>query len=273
LTSNILLARKRDMSSFKKILIAVDGSPQALEAVSYVALNLPPTDFRVNLMHVMPAAPEGLGDLAKEDFFKRKLGAKHGEWERREERAAQAFLHEARSLLLKANLKEDDVKDVPVWVVGGDVRSQKMLLAVDSSENSRKAVDYAATFAAANEAEVRLFNVVREFRLDLLDIATPRGAELEMRIVEELEGDVQRMFASYRRRLERAGVEANRISGKYTLQSLTRAGEILKQAKEGNYGTIVMGRRGLSKVHEFLLGRVTTKVLHRAADFALWIVP
>jgi nucleotide-binding universal stress UspA family protein len=313
------------MSSLKKILIAVDGSPQSLKAVSYVALNLPPTDFRINLMHVMPAAPEGLGDLAKEGFFKSKLGAKHGEWERREQRAAQAFLHEARSLLLKANLKEDDVreivqkqrvgiardiiaegsrgyeavvvgrrglswlgdvffgsvsykivqgiKDVPVWVVGGDVRSKKMLLAVDGSENSRKAVDYAATFAAANEAEVRLFNVVREFRLDLLDIATPRGAELEMRIVEELEEDAQRMFASYRRRLERAGVKAKRISDKYTLQSLTRAGDILKEAKEGHYGTIVMGRRGLSKVHEFLLGRVTTKVLHRAEEFALWLVP
>jgi nucleotide-binding universal stress UspA family protein len=81
------------------------------------------------------------------------------------------------------------------------------------------------------------------------------------------------MFASYKRRLERAGVNTNLISSKYTLQSRTRAGDILKQAKEGNYSTIVMGRRGLSKVHEFFLGRVTTKVLHRAERFALWIVP
>lgn len=81
------------------------------------------------------------------------------------------------------------------------------------------------------------------------------------------------MFASYRKQLEWAGVNASRISVKHTLQSRTRAGDILKEAKEGNYGTIVMGRRGLSKVHEFFLGRVTTKVLHRAAGFALWIVP
>jgi len=313
------------MSSFKKILIAVDGSPRSLEAVSYVALNLPPTDFRVNLMYVMPAAPEGLGDLEKEGFFKRTMRAKHTVWEKTEKKAAQDFLDEARSLLLKANLREDDVsvilqrrqvgiardiiaessrgygavvvgrrglsrlgdiflgsvsykivqgiEDVPVWVVGGDVRSKKMLLAVDSSENSRKAVDYAANFAAANEAEVTLFNVVREFRLDFLDNSSPRGAEIEMRILEKLERDVQHMFASYRKQLEWAGVNASRISVKHTLQSRTRAGDILKEAKEGNYGTIVMGRRGLSKVHEFFLGRVTTKVLHRAAGFALWIVP
>lgn len=313
------------MTNLRKLLIAVDGSPQSLDAVSYAALNLPLTDFRVNLMYVMPAAPEGLGDLGKEGFFARTIRAKHREWERSEQKAAQVFLHEARSLLLKANLREEyvsvilqkqqvgiardiiaegsrgydavvvgrrglskleniflgsvsykivqGVENTPVWVVGGDIRSKKMLLAVDGSENSRKAIDYAATFAATNEARVTLFNVVREFRLDFLDISTPRGAEIEMRIVEELERDVQHMFASYRKQLEWAGVNASRISVKHTLQSRTRAGDILKEAKEGNYGTIVMGRRGLSKVHEFFLGRVTTKVLHRAAGFAVWIVP
>jgi len=34
-----------------------------------------------------------------------------------------------------------------------------------------------------------------------------------------------------------------------------------------------MGRRGLSKVREFLMGRVTSKVLSRAEGFAVWIVP
>lgn len=313
------------MSSFKKILIAVDLSTHSLNAVRYVALNFSSTDLRVNLLYVMDTAPETFGDLEQAEFFKRKMRAKHTVWEKAEKKAAQDFLDEARSLLLRANFREDDVRviiqerqvgiardiiaessrgydavvvgrrglsklediflgsvsykivqgveNTPVWVVGGDIRSRKMLLAVDDSDNSRKAVDYASTFAVANGAEVKLFNVVREFRLDFLDISTPRGAEIEMRIVKELERDIQQMFAAYRKQLEWAGVEAVRISSKYTLQSGTRAGDILKEAKEGNYRTIVMGRRGLSKVHEFFLGRVTTKVLHRAAGFALWIVP
>ncbi len=313
------------MSSFKKILIAVDLSTHSLNAVRYVALNLPPADLRVNLMYVMTTAPEPFEDLEKAEFFKRKMRAKHTVWEKTEKKAAQDFLDEARSLLLGANFREDDVRviiqerrvgiardiiaessrgydavvvgrrglsklediflgsvslkivqgveNTPVWVVGGDIRSKKMLLAVDDSDNSRKAVDYASTFAVANGAEVKLFNVVREFRMDFLDISSPRGAEIEIKIVKELERDVQQMFAAYRKRLEKAGVDAVRISSKYTFQSGTRAGDILKEAKEGNYGTIVMGRRGLSKVHEFFLGRVTTKVLHRAAGFALWIVP
>ena len=42
--------------------------------------------------------------------------------------------------------------------------------------------------------------------------------------------------------------------------------------REGGYGTIVVGRRGLSKVYEFFMGRVSDKVLHLAKDMAVWIV-
>ena len=50
------------------------------------------------------------------------------------------------------------------------------------------------------------------------------------------------------------------------------ARDIIAESSRG-YDAVVVGRRGLSKVHEFFWGRVTTKVLHRAAGFALWIVP
>jgi nucleotide-binding universal stress UspA family protein len=313
------------MGSSKKILVAVDGSPQSLDAVRYVALNFSKSDIKINLMHVLSTEPESFRDMEKEQLFSRKMRTKQAEWIRKEKESAQEFLEETRHILLKANLREGNVGlilqerqvgiardiiaesskgydavvigrqgsskfrdiflgsvsykivqavgDIPVWVIGGDVRSRKMLIAVDGSKNSRKAVDYVGNFAAANGAEVTLFNAVREFRLAMLDISTPGGEEIEEKILAELEKDVQRMFDTYRRRLEKAGVEARGISSKYTLQSRSRSGDILKEAKEGDFGTIVMGRRGLSRVHEFPLGRVTTKVLNRADLFALWIVP
>jgi len=313
------------MGSSKKILVAVDGSSQSLNAVRYVALNFSKGDLKVNLMHVLSTEPEPFQDMEKEQLFSRKMRTKHAEWIRKEKESAQEFLEETRHILLKANLREGNVGlilqerqvgiardiiaesskgydalvigrqgsskfrdiflgsvsykivqavgDIPVWVIGGDIRSRKMLIAVDGSNNSRKALDYVGTFAAANGSEVTLFNAVREFRLAMLDISTPGGEEIEEKILAELEKDVQRMFDTYRRRLEKAGVEARGISSKYTLQSRSRSGDILREANEGDFGTIVMGRRGLSRVHEFPLGRVTAKVLNRADLFALWIVP
>jgi nucleotide-binding universal stress UspA family protein len=313
------------MGSSKKILIAVDGASQGIDAARYVALNFSKGDLKVNLMHVVSTEPEPFRDIANEQLFSRKMRTKQAEWIKKEKESAQEFLEETRGILLKANFGENNVDvilqerqvgiardiiaesskgydavvvgrqgsskfrdiflgsisykivqavvNVPVWVIGGDIRSRKILVAVDGSRNSRKAVDYVGTFAAFNGTEVTLFNAVREFKLAMLDISTPGGEEIEEKILAELEKDVQRMFASYRRRLEKAGIEARGISSKYTLQSRSRSGDILHEAKEGDFGTIVMGRRGLSSVHEFPLGRVTTKVLNRADHFALWIVP
>ena len=127
-----------------------------------------------------------------------------------------------------------------------------------------------ATIAKAPDVEITLFHVVRRF--GFLDDPTLRDHEVEG-FWEEVKRDIPRMIGLYKERLEKAGVKGSRISTQVNLHSASRAKDILTEAREGEYGTIVMGRRGLSKVHEFLMGRVTNKVLHRAEGFAVWIVP
>lgn len=164
----------------------------------------------------------------------------------------------------------EKIQDIPVWVIGRDIRTKKMLLAVDASENSHKAVNYVGTVAAASEAEITLFHVVRKF--GYLEDPTLRHGEIEG-FWEEVKSDIPRMFRSHLVSLEKAGITALRISSEAILDSPSRSGDIIREAREGAYGTIVMGRRGLSKVKDFLMGRVTSKVLNQAEDFAVWIVP
>jgi nucleotide-binding universal stress UspA family protein len=52
----------------------------------------------------------------------------------------------------------------------------------------------------------------------------------------------------------------------------SRAGAIAAEARQNGYGTIVMGRRGHSRVRDFFIGRVTNKVIHVARDRTVWIV-
>jgi nucleotide-binding universal stress UspA family protein len=313
------------MAKLKKILVAVDLSTHSLNAVKYVANQCAPTDLRVNLMFVIPTAPETFWDLERDAFFRERMKGKYARWKRDTKKKGQAFLEDARNILTKAKFSENKVelmlrerkvgiardilkectqgydavvvgrkglsklediflgsvstkivqgvKNIPVWVVGGDITSQKMLLAVDSSKNSRKAVDYVGKFAADTKAEISLFHVVRSVSLGFVDDLILRDENTERQLLEEMDRDIPRMFRSYKDILEKAGVVSDRISSKSILHSSSRAGDILKEAKEGRYGTIVMGRRGLSKVREFLMGRVTSKVLSRAEGFAVWIVP
>jgi nucleotide-binding universal stress UspA family protein len=308
----------------KKLLIAVDGSAQSLHAVRYVAENFARVKLEVNLMYVMPTAPETFWDLEKDAFFMEKMKGRYAQWKREARRLAQGFLNNARSVLVRANVREQQVgvllqerkvgiardiieegkkgydavvvgrkglskledlflgsvsskivqrvDTIPVWVVGGATLPRKMLIAVDASENSSKAVHYVGSFAADSEGELTLYHVVRSFGLGFLEDFSVRDEDVDA-FVEEAESNVQRMFRSYRESLEKTGVASARISTKHILQRQSRAADIIREAKDGKYGTIVMGRRGLSRVDEFLMGRVTNKVLSRAEGFAVWIVP
>jgi nucleotide-binding universal stress UspA family protein len=71
--------------------------------------------------------------------------------------------------------------------------------------------------------------------------------------------------------LESAGIDPYRITTKIISGVATRSGTIIAQAMTGGYGTIVIGRRGHSKVGEFHVGSVTNKVI-QLADKAVWVV-
>ncbi|MDA8308106.1 MAG: universal stress protein [Deltaproteobacteria bacterium] len=166
----------------------------------------------------------------------------------------------------------------PVWVVGkkpaSDAGSPRMLLAVDASENSRKAVEYSADFAAGNGAEVTLCHVVRRL---MAGPATPAmemaGEEIEKELQETMKEKIQVMFDTYRNILETAGVAPDKIATVCRTGSYSRAAEILDIARTGDFDTVVLGRRGISAVREFFMGRVTSKVLNGADDLSVWIVP
>ncbi len=310
------------MANKKKILIALDGSKHSLNAATYVARTCSPESLKVDLVHIMPTAPETFWDLEKDAHFKEKIQPKYTEWKKNTEETALRFLNDARNVLIDAGVTGNDVgailqdrhvgiardivvqsargydavvvgrrglstladhflgsvankivevvKDTSVWVVGSNVKAKRMLLAVDASKNALKAVDYVGKVAQPSDVEITLFHVVRRF--GFLDDPSLRDREIEG-FWDEVKKDIPRMVGLYKERLEKAGVKGSRISSQVNLHSASRAKDILTEAREGAYGTIVMGRRGLSKVHQFLMGRVTNKVLHRAEGFAVWIVP
>jgi nucleotide-binding universal stress UspA family protein len=230
------------------------------------------------------------GILVEAGFPERHIGLSVRHWQRG---VARDIIDEARngydavvvgrrglgrveSLLLGSvsNKIVQKLEEVPVWVIGGDIQSKKVLLAVDASESSRKAVEYAAPFLAESGAETTLCHAVRAFLPTFgPDVIGSAGGAMEDELMEKLREGIGRMFDSYKNSLGGAGVGLEKISTVCKTESFSRAAEVLKAAREGSYGTIVMGRRGISVVREFLMGRVTTKVLNGAEGLAVWVVP
>jgi nucleotide-binding universal stress UspA family protein len=48
--------------------------------------------------------------------------------------------------------------------------------------------------------------------------------------------------------------------------------EILLECQKGNYDTVVMGKRGKSRIQTFQTGSVTEKIFRHAQVKALWVI-
>jgi len=146
---------------------------------------------------------------------------------------------------------------VPLIVVGKDTGPGKILIGVDGSEGAMRAVDYVATTLGGSEFEVKLVNVIRG------------GAE---DYIEDAKREIEHVFDQAKDRLKKSGFQSNQIKTTIITDVHSRAGAVVEEARQGKYGTIVIGRRGLSKLQEFFMGRVSNKIIQLAKEKVVWVM-
>ncbi|MBF0552381.1 MAG: universal stress protein [Deltaproteobacteria bacterium] len=173
----------------------------------------------------------------------------------------------------------DRLTDVTLWVVGGSPDPGKLLAAMDSSESAIRLVDYAGQVFEESLPELLLFHVIRDFRVTLPDAARACLND-EAKELTSLAGEQAKRAAAAMVPLLQQGVQALRDRGgrpdnilaKIITEEPSRSGAIIREARQGGYGTVVMGRKGVSRVAEFPFGRVSHKVIQMADDVAVWVV-
>jgi nucleotide-binding universal stress UspA family protein len=165
-------------------------------------------------------------------------------------------------------------REAPVWLVGGKVTTSRILVAVDGSENSKRAVDHLSFILGSCKDQgikILLLNVWPGFitlsspRIipNLSDFPTSQQnyEEKTNSFLDECEGI-----------LLEAGLSRNMIKKKIGLKGVDIGKAIFSEAQKGGYETIVMGRRGISKAKEFFMGSVSSKILQQAGNLTVWIV-
>jgi nucleotide-binding universal stress UspA family protein len=92
-----------------------------------------------------------------------------------------------------------------------------------------------------------------------------------MGLPEEVAAHVRNCLYNAKVRLQAVGYDSSSIRSEIVTGADSRANAIVNMALERNAGTIVLGRRGISRVKEFVMGRVSTKVLHLGRKFTIWL--
>lgn len=169
-----------------------------------------------------------------------------------------------------ANKLVEKVTHTTICVVGGKPAYGKILVALDESEGAMRAVDYVGTMFGGSRSEVTLFHVVRGFNIYERRYEDTLDPKYEREWVDAYE--IESVFEEAKMHLVEPGFDPSRVATKLVSGVSSRAGAIIKEATEGGYGTIVLGRRGLSNVKEFFMGRVSDKVVHLAREQAVWVV-
>ncbi len=159
----------------------------------------------------------------------------------------------------------------PVWVADGDITSLKIMVAVDGSESSLRAVDHLSFMVGENpEIKITLFHVMPRLSdycpIDFAD----KEAGIEDVITRGNKRCTEHFYAHARQKFKEAGIQENQIEIKVTKRSVNVGKAIINEAKKGKYGTVVVGRhaaRGAS-----FIGSVSKYVLDKTSNRALWLV-
>ena len=160
----------------------------------------------------------------------------------------------------------------PVCIVEGGIHSKKVLVCVDSSENAIKAVDHAGFMLSGTDCPITIFHSVRHLRRYVPNEVLVEAPDLEQLWKEKAGQQISPNIKKAREILLDAGLNAELITTKVEDGSRSAAYDILKEAQDNDYGTIVLGRRGVSALKEFFMGSVTSKILHNSFGLAVWIV-
>jgi nucleotide-binding universal stress UspA family protein len=154
--------------------------------------------------------------------------------------------------------------------------AKKILLAMDESENAMRAAEF-VTNMFTKDNEVTIFSVV----LDTPTVCEMDSPSLTPHFTAQKDAfcwveDQKKMMVGdahkkARELLINAGFDEKKIRTKIETKKKGIAKGILDEASSG-YDLLVMGRQGVARARDFLLGSIPQKIMQSAKDVSVLLV-
>lgn len=157
----------------------------------------------------------------------------------------------------------------PVWIVDGDVRPQRILVAVDHSRSANQLVEYVSLMCEGiKDIHVTFYRIYPD---ESMEIPIGQDAATVDAMLADVESKASaRFWPEVVGRMGKAGITSSQIE----MRTAARTGKvgkmILDEARLNNFDTVVVGRRGDSKA--FYFGRTSHYVTERMTEKTVWVV-
>jgi len=155
------------------------------------------------------------------------------------------------------------------------IMERKILVAVDGSVYSRNEIHYLE----------RLFDGLDTVNFHFIRIISvsslPPGSEWvnELDRMSMLSPEARKKFAASTQfmkdvvsQLTRRGFSAERITTSVRVSRVGVADDLVSEARKGMYDALLVGRRGIGKIGEMVMGSVSGSMLEKCFDIPLWVI-
>lgn len=144
-----------------------------------------------------------------------------------------------------------------------------ILVAIDDLESSLKALRYVGRVVNSfPDLSICLLHIYPEPPPDFL----PSGGNLDTYQSQRTEV-AKKIFDQGLKILVDSGINRDAIyCTTHMAEGKTISETLFEVRRMGNFGTVVTGKRGVSKAEEFLFGSISNALARRCSDFTAWIV-
>lgn len=162
----------------------------------------------------------------------------------------------------------------------------RILVALDDSDASRRAVEYVAKFVGRRKGfHICLVRVLRPLAPELLEHGGSQDPSKEIQLERDLKVEQNRWIATAKKAgqkdldksaaiLRKAGVSAKALQTLFCEpgEGPKTAEVMLEMAKECKCRTIVVGRQSVSWLHELFSQNLSEELLRHGKGFCVWAV-
>ncbi|MEA1967355.1 MAG: universal stress protein [Thermodesulfobacteriota bacterium] len=156
------------------------------------------------------------------------------------------------------------IRRIPLIIVGGVPVHNNILVAFDGTRAVKKAVRCLSFMGTSSESKFLLCHAVAPHGVFHRD-----GDELSSEAKRE---KIDSMLNESKEYLSEAGFSFSQVSCEVMEVQKQLSGDMIEKARQGNYGTIVIGRRDLGFFKKFFIGRVGAKIFNLADNLIIWVV-
>lgn len=148
-------------------------------------------------------------------------------------------------------------------------KNRNILIAVDASENARRAVFYVKDLLdGLTGFHITITTIIPQPPEDYFITASEKTDWIESQ-----NDTATRILEEYRQIFIQADFREEDVRSHLVMRECTSLAEcILDERKKLACGTVVIGRRGISRKEEFMFGSTSSKILHTAKDCTVWVI-